>query len=166
MNSVMQCLNSLTPLVTYFKGEDYLRDIHPKSKYNGTLASEVGAAFKTMNSRAGPISLSSLKKLIDNLYSPFKGFRQEDAHEFLIKLVELMCEDLGIGEMATFHYTPDDILIGQIGGNVSGILEILQSITGLQSCASLADILPHCLSLSTSCPCSQHQLRNITWKIC
>ena len=61
MNSVLQYLNSMTPLVTYFKGDAYLKDIHPKSKYNGTLANEVGAAFKTMNGSAGPISLSNLK---------------------------------------------------------------------------------------------------------
>ena len=128
MNAVMQCLNSLGPLVMYFNGGDYLKDIHPESKYNGTLANEISAAFKTMKSTAGPISLSSLKNLIGNLYSPFKGFEQEDAHEFLMKLVELLSEDLGWVKRATIHSTPEDInlLSGQGDGNVSKIHKILQ----------------------------------------
>ena len=76
-----------------------------------------------------------------------------------------MCEDLGRGEMATFHYTPEDILIGQIGGNVSKILEILQGMHRITILCRFVDILPHRLSLSASCPCPQHLLRIVTWKI-
>ena len=128
MNSVMQCLNSLTPLVTYFEGNTYLGDIHPDSKYNGILAKEVSAAFKIMNSRGRPISLLSLKELIGNLYNPFVGFGQEDAHEFLIKLLELMYEDLGREKISTLHGTPDDVPNGQIDVGVPKILEILQGM--------------------------------------
>ena len=128
MNAVMQCLNSLGSLVMYFKGGEYLKDIHPGSKYDGTLANEISATFKTMNSTPGPISLSSLKNLIGNLYSPFKGFEQEDAHEFLIKLVELLFEDLSGAKMASPRSTPVniDVYRGQADGKASKILEILQ----------------------------------------
>ena len=80
----MQCLNSLTPLATYFKQDSYLGDINPISRYNGRVANEIGDALKIMNSETGPISLLRLKNLIGSLYSPFEGFGQEDAHEFLI----------------------------------------------------------------------------------
>ena len=127
MNSVMQCLNSLTPLVSYFEGNTYLGDIHSESKYNGTVANEVSNAFKAMNGRTGPISLVGLKNLIGNLYSPFKGFRQEDAHEFLIKLMELMMEDLGNGKTAP-HYSPEAIPSNQ-NLNIFGILHGVHRIT-------------------------------------
>ena len=123
MNSVMQGLNSLTPLVTYFEGNSYLADIHPDSKYKGTVANEVSEALKAMNGGTGPISLIGLKILIDNLYKPFGGFRQEDAHEFLIKLVELMFEDLGRGKV-TLHYSPEVIP----SNKNSKIFEILQGV--------------------------------------
>ena len=45
MNSVMQCLNCVTPLVAYFLGDAYLVDVNPSSSYDGNIAGEVGAAF-------------------------------------------------------------------------------------------------------------------------
>ena len=36
MNSVMQCLNCVTPLVAYFLGDAYLVDANPSSFYDGT----------------------------------------------------------------------------------------------------------------------------------
>ena len=128
MNSVMQCLNCLAPLVDYFIGEAYLKDIHPESKYDGKLAGEVSAALKNMNDKASPITLACLKNLIGNLYSPFEGYGQKDAHEFLIKLIELLCEDLGRGTTATLHYPPDSSLIREDNKEVPKIIEILQGM--------------------------------------
>ena len=73
INSVMQCLNCLTPFVNYFEKDKYLKDIQPKSKYNGKLANEICTALRNMNDKAGPISLAGLKGLIGRLCSPFKG---------------------------------------------------------------------------------------------
>ena len=83
--------------------------------------------FKIMNSKAEPISLLSLKNLIGNIYSPFKGFRQEDAHEFLIKLIELMYEDLG-RRRTTPQYSHQCMLDDYIGGDDSRISGILQGV--------------------------------------
>ena len=128
MNSVMQCLNSLKYLVTYFERNDHLRDIYPESKYKGILVKEISAAFNNMNSHNSPISLVSLKNLIGNLYPPFIGFEQEDAHEFLIKLLELMYEDLGIINMSTLQDTTNDKPNEQKDKVVPKIMEILQGI--------------------------------------
>ena len=137
MNSVMQCLNCLTPIVDYFGGDAYLKDIQPQSKYNGKLANEVCVAFRSMNNNASPISLACLKNLIGNLYSPFKGSGQEDAHEFLIKLMELLCEDLGMGMLDTLHYPPEGTLIRGNDGEAPEIMEMLQGIqTSKISCES------------------------------
>ena len=38
INSMMQCLNCITPLVAYFLGDAYLVDVNPSSSYDGTVA--------------------------------------------------------------------------------------------------------------------------------
>ena len=48
MNSAMQCLNCVTPLVARFLGDAYLVDVNPSGSYDGTIAGEVGAAFSAM----------------------------------------------------------------------------------------------------------------------
>ena len=48
MNSVMQCLNCVAPLVAYFLGDVYLVDVNPSRSYDGTIAGEVRAAFSAM----------------------------------------------------------------------------------------------------------------------
>ena len=126
MNIVMQCLNSLAPIVDYFKGNAYHADIQPQSKYNGKLANEVCVAFGNMNNNASPVSLAYLKNLIGNFYSPFKGSGQEDAHEFLIKLIELLCEDLGGGMEDIPQYLPDGTLTRGGSEEVPKIMEMLQ----------------------------------------
>ena len=73
MNSVMQCLNSLTPLVTYFKENTYLGDINPESRHNGRVANEIGDVFKIMNSKAEPLSLLNLKEPDLQHIQPFLG---------------------------------------------------------------------------------------------
>ena len=58
MNSVMQYLNCVTPLVAYFPGDAYLVDVNPSNSYDGTIAGEVGAG------RKNPVSLLALNRMI------------------------------------------------------------------------------------------------------
>ena len=69
MNSVMQCLNCLTPFVNYFEGKKERKDIQPKSKCNGKLCNVPCTALRNMINKAGLISLACLKGSIGSLYS-------------------------------------------------------------------------------------------------
>ena len=95
MNSIMQCLNSVTSLAEYFKNDEYCRDIDPRSKHGGIFAREVGGAVKLMNRGRGPVSLHELKAAAGKLHHPFKGSMQQDSHEFLLLMLNWLHEDLG-----------------------------------------------------------------------
>ena len=95
MNSVMQCLNSLPSFVQYFKDSRYCRDIDSRSKYDGIFAKEMGATLELMNIACSPVSLYSLKTAVGELHHPFKGSMQQDAHEFLLYMLNWLHEDLG-----------------------------------------------------------------------
>ena len=49
-----------------------------------------------MRSSCGnPVSLTRLKSTVDSVYEPFRGSRPQDSHEFLMKVLEFLGEDLG-----------------------------------------------------------------------
>ena len=100
MNSVMQCLNSVTTLVGYFKDNGYHKDISTKSKHGGSFAREVGAAFKLMNKGSSPVSLHNLKAAVGKLHHPFGGSAQQDSHEFLLLMLDWLHGDLGGGTIS------------------------------------------------------------------
>ena len=100
MNSVMQCLNCVTPVVAYFLGDAYLVDINPSSSYDGTIAGEVGAAFSAMVAgRKNPVSLLALKGKVGEFHHQFSGSEQNDSYEFLIYLLAWPHEDLRGGSL-------------------------------------------------------------------
>ena len=95
MNSVMQGLTCVTPLVAYFLGDAYLVDVNPSNSYDGTIAGEVGAAFSAMVAgRKNPVSLLALKSKVGEFHHQFSGSEQNDSHEFLTYLFAWLHEDL------------------------------------------------------------------------
>ena len=118
MNSVMQCLNSVTSLVGYFKDSGHYKDINPKSKHGGSFAREVGAALEQMNKGSSPVSLHNLKAAAGKLHHPFGGFAQQDSHEFLLLMLNWLHEDLGGGTISLplsnnpKYSKPDSLLQG------------------------------------------------------
>ena len=100
MNSVMQCLNCVTPLVACFLGNPYMVDVNQSSFYDGTIAGEVGAAFSAMVSgRKNPVSLLALKGKVGEFHHQFSGSEQNDSHEFLMYLLASLHEDLRGGSL-------------------------------------------------------------------
>ena len=103
MNSVMQCLNCVTPLVAYFLEDAYLVDVNSSSPYDGTIAWEVGAAFSAMVAgRKNPVSLLALKGKVGEFHHQFSGSEQNDSHEFLMYLLAWLHEDLRGGSLPAF----------------------------------------------------------------
>ena len=100
MNSVMQCLNCVTPLVAYFLGDAHLVDVNPSSSYDGTFAGEVGAAFSAMVAgRKNPVSLLALMSKVGEFHHQFSGSEQNDSHEFLTYLLAWLHKDLRRGSV-------------------------------------------------------------------
>ena len=61
MNSVMQCLNCVAPLVKFFTKGAYLVEITSPASSGGSVAKEVGAIFSAMlTGRRSPLSLMAL----------------------------------------------------------------------------------------------------------
>ena len=100
MNSVMQCLNCVTPLVACFLGDAYLVDVNPSSSYDGTITGEVGAAFSAMVAgRKNPVSLLALKGMVVEFHYQLSGSEQNDSHECLMYLLSWLHEDLRGGSL-------------------------------------------------------------------
>ena len=100
MNSVMQCLHCVTPLVAYFLGDAYFVVVNPSSSYVGTIIGEVGAAFSAMVAgRMNPVSLFALKSKVGEFHQQFSGSEQNDSHEFLTYLLAWLQEDLSEGSL-------------------------------------------------------------------
>ena len=95
MNSVMQCLNCLAPLVKFFTKDAHLEEVTSLVSSCGTVANEVGAIFSAMlTGRRSPLSLMALKSKVGELCHQFSGCEQQDSHEFLMYLFTWMHEEL------------------------------------------------------------------------
>ncbi|KAK7074498.1 Ubiquitin carboxyl-terminal hydrolase 8, partial [Halocaridina rubra] len=95
MNSIIQCLNNTTVLAKYFVESIYSDDINPNSKHNGDVAEEIGAVFRALwCGQYRSIAMWDLKNTVGRYHKPFQGYDQQDSHEFLIKLMDWLHEDL------------------------------------------------------------------------
>ena len=100
MNSVIQCLRCVAPLVSYFIKGNHYRDLNRSSLYKGLVANEVSSVFCLMVSEeARSVTLRTLKNIIAEHHSQFVGDNQHDAHEFLIFLLNGLHEDLKGGSL-------------------------------------------------------------------
>ena len=102
MNSIIQCLYS----VKSFKGKLYEDlsevNLNPNSRFQGEIVKEIGATFGLMSENCGgSVSLSRLKSVVDRVYVPFRGSSQQDSHEFLMKILEWIAEDLGASALTS-----------------------------------------------------------------
>ena len=91
MNSVMQCLNCLAPLVKFFTKDAHLEEVTSSVSSGGTVANEVGAVFNAMlTGRRSLLSMMALKSKVGELCHQFSECEQQDSHEFLMYLFTWM----------------------------------------------------------------------------
>lgn len=96
MNSVIQCLAYIQPLVVYFNPDNYYCHINFVSQYGskGELAIEFGALVEKLNShRYRYIEPKSFREAVTK-HIGMAGYEQQDSHEFMMMLFDKMHHDL------------------------------------------------------------------------
>ena len=93
MNSVMQCLNCLAPLVKFFTKDAHLEEVTSPVSSGGTVANEVGAIFSAMlTGRRNPLSL--MAKWVSSAISSRVASSKTLMSSFLMCLFTWMHEEL------------------------------------------------------------------------
>lgn len=87
MNSILQCLINTVKLKTYFLSDEYNED-----KNMNNIESKLSDEYRTINNdiNYGIITPVNFKKILGNLNYIYKTSNQQDAHEFLINIIELL----------------------------------------------------------------------------
>uniref|UniRef100_A0A8C4Q047 Ubiquitin carboxyl-terminal hydrolase n=1 Tax=Eptatretus burgeri TaxID=7764 RepID=A0A8C4Q047_EPTBU len=97
MNSVLQCLNSTTPLAQHFVGNQYVNDINKNNTlgYGGALAEEFAVLVQALwSGQYRSISPRDFKSQIGRVNTQFSSFQQQDSQELLVFLLDGLNEDL------------------------------------------------------------------------
>lgn len=95
MNSILQCLSNTSPLVEYFVTDMYRKHINVANKTQGRVAKEVAALIRELwTGQCRYIASKDLRYIVGQYEQAFRGVDQQDSHEFLTILVDLMHSDL------------------------------------------------------------------------
>ncbi|KAI8912565.1 hypothetical protein EDD86DRAFT_188159 [Gorgonomyces haynaldii] len=105
MNSILQCLFAIKPLVGYFQSNEYLKHI---KKGSGQVARSFGDLVKEATSN-GVLSPHMFKRHMQQRATQFEGNDQHDAQEFLRLLVDCLHSDLNLVDtIPKFNYSDKD----------------------------------------------------------
>ena len=126
LNSSLQALLHTEPLVDYFLGQRYLKDVNIDSRYgfNGRLAYIFGILTRKLWTSTKPsISPNDFLKELTVMFEQFSGREQHDAQEFLSVLLDGLHEDLNLVTEKPYTDLPDsddkpDPLLAGMGINL------------------------------------------------
>lgn len=96
MNSMIQCLNSIEPLQTFFRDRFRDSDLNHGAELKGRLAKEFHSLSEDMQQGRSNSVLSpaSLRALLVRYAPQFNGYNQQDSHECLRFFLDGLHEDL------------------------------------------------------------------------
>lgn len=98
INSVVQCLFSVTILRDYFTSDTYRRDLYRGSELQGQVAAALAGVFKGLEEGRGErdvrTKIKHLKDVAGVCSEEFRGSQQRNAHDFLSSLLNWLHEDL------------------------------------------------------------------------
>ncbi|WAR05211.1 UBP2-like protein [Mya arenaria] len=111
MNSIIQCLSNISPLLEYCLKEDYVMD---KNKTTSKLKGGLIVAYVSLmtsfwkEKSTTYVSPNSFKSQIQKFAPRFTGYQQQDAQEFLRYLLEGLHEDVNRITQKPKHQQIDD----------------------------------------------------------
>lgn len=96
MNATLQCLANTVPLALHFLSGKYHADINRQSRRGtgGEAANEFKNLVAQMYYNDKSVAPKSFKSLMGRLFNVYAGYEQQDAHEFLLNLIDKLHEDL------------------------------------------------------------------------
>ncbi|KAH8264640.1 hypothetical protein KR038_011263 [Drosophila bunnanda] len=96
MNSILQCLSNTVPLTEYCISDKYKEYIsRSNSRTNGHVIEEVAALIKELwNGQYKCVASRDLRYVVGQYQQIFRGFDQQDSHEFLTILMDWLHSDL------------------------------------------------------------------------
>lgn len=96
MNATLQCLANTVPLALHFLSGKYIADINRESRRGtgGEAANEFKSLVTQMYYNDKSVAPKSFKSLMGRLFNVYAGYEQQDAHEFLLNLIDKLHEDL------------------------------------------------------------------------
>ncbi|CAG9804419.1 unnamed protein product [Chironomus riparius] len=101
MNSIIQCLSHTLSLKQYLLENDYEKQINRSNNTKGHIVRTLAAVIKMLwSGECKYISSKHLKSVIGEQEHLFCGFDQQDAHEFLVMLIDWLQSDLQTINMA------------------------------------------------------------------
>jgi ubiquitin C-terminal hydrolase len=117
MNATLQALAAAPPLRTYFASGEYAFDLNTESKYSpkGVLAAAFGDLVSALQEKkGGAFRPNRFRRVVGRYDATFAGYRQQDAFEFLAKLVEGLGDDLsGRGSESKPYYENPQLVNSQ-----------------------------------------------------
>eukprot|EP01138_Halocafeteria_seosinensis_P000403 gb/GECG01000416.1/.p1 GENE.gb/GECG01000416.1/~~gb/GECG01000416.1/.p1 ORF type:complete len:552 (+),score=58.79 gb/GECG01000416.1/:1-1656(+) len=97
MNSCIQCLANIPPLVHFFLDNSWRKALNVKSETKGRVATALGDLLQRLwkeGSSGSSERPSEIKRLVGRISPRFAGFDQQDAQEFLRFLLDALNDDL------------------------------------------------------------------------
>lgn len=97
LNSVVQCLSGTKKLAEFFLCSTQDSNLLKKINNRESVAAEMAVLIKKLwNTNSTSISPRTLKKVVGNVNNLFKNKEQQDAHDFLLFLLDQIHEELKI----------------------------------------------------------------------
>uniref|UniRef100_A0A1A9VF11 Ubiquitin carboxyl-terminal hydrolase n=1 Tax=Glossina austeni TaxID=7395 RepID=A0A1A9VF11_GLOAU len=95
MNSIIQCLSNTPPLAEYCVTDKYKNYVSRNNKTRGEIVDEVAALIKMLWTGGYKyVASRDLKYVIGQYQKMFRGYEQQDSHEFLTILMDWLHSDL------------------------------------------------------------------------
>lgn len=95
MNSIIQCLNNTTILVTYFSSGQYLEHVNRGNNTRGAIAEELATVVRALwSGQYRFIAPEDFRREVGKHQRAFRGAEQQDSHEFLTILMDWLHDDL------------------------------------------------------------------------
>ncbi|XP_055300839.1 ubiquitin carboxyl-terminal hydrolase 8 [Sitodiplosis mosellana] len=95
MNSIIQCILNLETFCEYLKRDGYLKHVNRKSKTHGQITEELAQLCKELwSGKYKSVAPRDFRNVIGQEHKMFASYDQQDSHEFLVILIDILHSEL------------------------------------------------------------------------